>query len=141
MVILSCVSDIQITGVERDATDTTTGISAGSRAPKLPRHYVTRQKLCLRATTDYWVNAMDGAPFFRVEKPIDPGLLKVLKEDIIPWLEKEIPNQPTAEELVKNRYLNRFILVFDREGYSPGFFSEAWQKRIAPANGLWSVHP
>lgn len=31
---------------------------------ELPRHYVARQKLCLRATTDYWVNAMDGQPFF-----------------------------------------------------------------------------
>ncbi|PYT22996.1 MAG: hypothetical protein DMG57_33530, partial [Acidobacteria bacterium] len=25
----------------------------------LPRHYVARERLCLRATTDYWVNAMD----------------------------------------------------------------------------------
>ena len=31
---------------------------------KLPRHYVARQKLCLRATVDFWVNAMDGQPFF-----------------------------------------------------------------------------
>ena len=30
---------------------------------QLPRHHVARQKLCLRATTDYWVNAMDGQPF------------------------------------------------------------------------------
>src|SRR5256886_2857874 len=29
----------------------------------LPRHYVARERLCLRATTDYWVNAMDGQPF------------------------------------------------------------------------------
>ena len=28
----------------------------------LPRHYVARERLCLRATTDYWVNAMDGQP-------------------------------------------------------------------------------
>ena len=26
---------------------------------KLPRHYITRERLCLRATTDYWVNALD----------------------------------------------------------------------------------
>ncbi len=31
----------------------------GSQTP-LPRHYVARQRLCLRATVDYWVNAMDG---------------------------------------------------------------------------------
>ena len=40
----------------------------------LPRHYVARQKLCLRATTDYWVNALDGRPFFLINKAVDPGL-------------------------------------------------------------------
>lgn len=30
---------------------------------KLPKHYVTREKLCLRATTDYWVNALGGSIF------------------------------------------------------------------------------
>ena len=48
---------------------------------KLPRHYVARQRLCLRATTDYWVNAMDGQPFFLISKAVDPGLIKVLEED------------------------------------------------------------
>jgi hypothetical protein len=46
----------------------------------LPKHYVARQKLCLRATVDYWVNAMDGQPFFLINKEIDPGLLKVLED-------------------------------------------------------------
>lgn len=32
-------------------------------ATSLPRRYIAREKLCLRATTDYWVNAMNGAPF------------------------------------------------------------------------------
>jgi hypothetical protein len=31
-------------------------------AAQLPQHYVSRQRLCLRATTDYWVNAADGQP-------------------------------------------------------------------------------
>ncbi len=64
------------------------------RQTKLPRHYVARQKLCLRATTDYWVNAIDGRPFFLINKEVDPGLIKVLEEDIIPRLEKDVPNQP-----------------------------------------------
>jgi hypothetical protein len=34
----------------------------------LPRHYVARERLCLRATTDYWINAMDGQPFLYVNK-------------------------------------------------------------------------
>ena len=43
----------------------------------LPRRYVARQKLCLRGTTDYWVNALDGRPFFLVSRPVDPGLRAV----------------------------------------------------------------
>ena len=97
----------------------------------LPKHYIARQRLCLRATIDYWVNAMDGQPFFLINKAIDPGLLKVLKNDIIPRLENEVPNQPTQEQLIENPHLHRFTIVFDREGYSPHFLKEMKEKRIA----------
>jgi hypothetical protein len=40
---------------------------------KLPRRYIARERLCLRGTTEYWVNAMDGQPFFLVTRPVDPG--------------------------------------------------------------------
>ena len=53
---------------------------------QLPRRYVTRERLCLRGTTDYWVNALDGRPFFVVTRPVDPGLVTVLREDIVPRL-------------------------------------------------------
>jgi transposase len=43
----------------------------------LPRKHVARQRLCLRGTSDYWVNDAIGRPFFKVEKAIDPGLIKV----------------------------------------------------------------
>ena len=98
---------------------------------KLPRHYVARQKLCLRATTDYWVNAMDGQPFFLLNQAVDPGLLQVLEHEIVPRLEREIPNQPTPEQLAGDASLHRFTLVFDREGYSPGFLQRLKKKRIA----------
>ncbi len=97
----------------------------------LPRHYVARQKLCLRATTDYWVNAMDGQPFFLLNQAVDPGLLQVLEHEIVPRLEQEIPNQPTPEQLEADAQLHRFILVFDREGYSPVFLQRMKKKRIA----------
>jgi hypothetical protein len=93
----------------------------------LPKRYVSRQRLCLRGTTDYWVNDILGQPFFAVERPIDHGLLEVLKSAIVPRLLQEVPNQPTAEELATDRYRARFVIVFDREGYSPGFFKEMWQ--------------
>jgi hypothetical protein len=98
----------------------------------LPKRYVARQRLCLRGTTDYWVNDVLGQPFFAIERPIDHGLLEVLKSDIVPRLLKEVPGQPSAAELETDRHRARFVILFDREGYSPEFFKEMWQAhRIA----------
>jgi transposase len=98
----------------------------------LPKRYVSRQRLCLRGTTDYWVNDVLGQPFFAVERPIDHGLLEVLKSEIVPRLLQDVPGQPTAAELEADRYRARFVIVFDREGYSPEFFKAMWQThRIA----------
>jgi hypothetical protein len=88
---------------------------------KLPRSYVSRQKLCLRAATDYWVNAMDGQPFFVVYQHVDPGLLSVLEHQIVPRLSKDVPGQPSKEQLEADKLLHRFTLIFDRAGYSPKF--------------------
>ncbi len=93
----------------------------------LPKRYVSRQRLCLRGTTDYWINDVLGQPFFAVERPIDHGMLEVLRSDIVPRLLRDVPGQPSAEELEANRYRARFVIVFDREGYSPEFFKEMWQ--------------
>jgi transposase len=99
---------------------------------KLPLRYVARQKLCLRGTTDYWVCDALGQPFFVVERPIDHGLLEVLRNEVVPRLLKEVPRQPTQQTLDADPYLHRFVLLFDREGYSPEFFREMWQNhRIA----------
>lgn len=98
---------------------------------QLPRHYVARQKLCLRATVDFWVNAMDGQPFFAINKVVDPGLIKVIEEDIVPRLIREVPSQPSQAQLDADLLLHRFTLVFDREGYSPEFWSRLKQKRVA----------
>ena len=93
----------------------------------LPKRYVSRQRLCLRGTTDYWVNDALGQPFFVVERPIDHGLLEALRSDIVPRLLKDVPGQPTVEESKADRYRARFVILFDREGYSPEFFKEMWQ--------------
>ena len=55
-------------------------------------------------------------------------MLKTLEEDIVPRLLQDVPHQPSQVELVENPYLSRFILVFDREGYSPVFFKRMWKK-------------
>ena len=98
---------------------------------KLPKRYVARDRLCLRGTTDYWVNDALGQPFFCINAPVNPGLLKMLQSEIVPRLEQDVPNQPSEMELESNPALFRFALVFDREGYSPEFFHEMIQKRIA----------
>ena len=98
---------------------------------QLPRRYVARQKLCLRGTTDYWVNAMDGRPFFVVTQTVDPGLITVLEESIVPRLIQEVPGQPSPEQLQAEPWRARFTLVFDRAGYSPEFFRRMWAMRIA----------
>jgi hypothetical protein len=98
---------------------------------ELPRRYVARQRLCLRGTTDYWVNAMDGQPFFAVTQAADPGLLQTLEQHIVPQLLAEVPGQPSAEALAANPYRARFTMIFDRAGYSPEFFQKRWKQRIA----------
>jgi transposase len=98
------------------------------RLTKLPRRYVSRERLCLRGITDYWVNDAIGRPFFVIEKGIDPGLLNTLRNDIVPRLLDDVPDQPGERQLAENPSLCRFVLVFDREGYSPAFFAEMWNE-------------
>jgi len=98
---------------------------------KLPKRYVAREKLCLRGMTDYWVNNQTGCPFFVITTPFTPGLLGMMRSEIVPRLLEDVPNQPSAEELDADERLNRFVMIFDREGYSPDFFHEMWRQRIA----------
>jgi hypothetical protein len=98
----------------------------------LPRHYVARERLCLRATTDYWINAMDGQPFLYVNKEVDPGLIATLTQDVIPWLEVNVAKTPEQElRLAEDSRGHWFTMVFDREGYSPELFAQMAKKRIA----------
>lgn len=99
---------------------------------QLPRHYVSRQKLYLRATVDYWVNAMDGQPFVYINKEIDHGLVQALREDVIPWVEQNaVASAEQQRRMDADPEQPRFTVVFDREGYSPDLFEELQQRRIA----------
>ena len=101
----------------------------GNRA-NLPRRYVSREKLCLRGTTDYWVNDALGRPFFVVSKAVTEGLADSLIKDIVPELLTSVPGQPSPEELNQDPRLHRFIVVFDREGATYSLFCELWKQRI-----------
>ena len=99
---------------------------------KLPRRFVSREKLCLRGVTDYYINDALGQPFFVVSKTINAGMNAVISEEIIPQLRKDVPNQPDDDALKKDPYLHRFILVFDRESSGPTFFKKLWdEERVA----------
>ena len=91
---------------------------------QMPKHHVSRLRLCMSGSTDYWVNDMLGQPFFVVNKTINSSMIETIKIEIIPKLDRDIPNQPKEDELLKNRFLHRYMLVFDRQCYSLDFFYE-----------------
>jgi transposase-like protein len=97
----------------------------------LPRRYVSRDRLCLRGTTDYWINDALGRPFFVVSKAITDGLADTLMKDIVPELLRSVPGQPTERELEADPLLYRFVVVFDREGATYKLLSDLWKMRIA----------
>ena len=80
-------------------------------AHTLPDAYVTRRRLCMPATTDFWVHQQDAQPLFVVTAPANDDLLAMLRREILPEIRR----------LVGER---RVTLVFDREGWSPKFFRE-----------------
>lgn len=96
----------------------------------LPRRYVSRERLCLRGTTDYWVNDAIGRPFFVISKAVTEGMADSIVKDIVPDLLASVPRQPTADELDEDPLLHRFVIVFDREGATHSLLSALWKHRI-----------
>ena len=96
----------------------------------LPRRYVSREKLCLRGTTDYWINDALGRPFFVVSKAVTDGLAATLLDEIVPALLASVPGQPSEAELAADPLLHRFVVIFDREGSSHSLLSQLWEQRI-----------
>ena len=62
---------------------------------------------------------------------MDPGLIAVLRTEIIPRLLADAPDRPTAAELAADPLRHRFTVVFDRAGFSPEFFAEQKTRRVA----------
>jgi hypothetical protein len=99
---------------------------------KQPERFSSRDRLCVRSLMDYWVCDREGLPFFVVTAVGTEGMLHHLRTTIIPRLLTEVPNQPTEAELAADPDRHRFLIIFDREGYSPTFFAELWANhRIA----------
>lgn len=99
---------------------------------KLPRHYVPRERFYLRATVDYWVNALDGQPFCYFNQAVDHGLVQAMRGDVLPWLESQVTESAEhRQRMAIDPRVPRFTVVFDREGYSPDLFLELQQRQIA----------
>lgn len=96
----------------------------------LPKRFVSRERLCLHGTTDYWVNDAIGRPFFVVSKAVTQGMGEALIQDIVPELLKSVPQQPSQAQLDADPQLHRFVMVFDRECSNHKLISELWQQRI-----------
>jgi hypothetical protein len=98
----------------------------------LGKKHVARQKLCLPGTQEFWVNNNESLPYFYVTGDVNEKLLEMLSSKIIPTILNDIKPRYTESELSSDPDLPLFTVVFDREGYSPIFFKELWQKyRIA----------
>jgi DNA-binding CsgD family transcriptional regulator len=74
----------------------------------IPKAHVARMRLCMPATTDYWINDQSGEPLFVMTASANAGLVKMLPEVL-----------PEVRALVGER---RVTIVFDRGGWSPKLF-------------------
>lgn len=81
----------------------------------LPEAWVARRRLCMPATTDFWVNQRDAQPLLVVTAAANDDLLAMLRREIL----------PQVRQLVGER---RVTLAFDREGWSPKFFQEVFSQ-------------
>ena len=93
-------------------------------AANLPKHYVSREKLCLSATTEFYVNTFDGLPLMVINGELNEKLKDAI-EKAIPEIKKTIDAPDDSKTPL-------FTLVFDREAYEPGWFIKLWKEhRIA----------
>lgn len=82
---------------------------------KLPKTHIAQRNLCAPATTDYWINGVDGEPVFVVTANANAAMTKILL-DVIERVEK----------LSDGR---KGTIVFDRGGWSPNLFKEILEKK------------
>ena len=102
----------------------------------LPVKYISRQKLCLSATTEYWVNDAQGMPVMMVMGELTEKLQTVIEDQIIPQLQqtKLLSRQYTCD----NTPVCTF--VFDLEAYEPAFFLRR-QGETGHQTSIVTTHP
>ena len=81
---------------------------------RLTKTHVARRRLCMPATTDYWINDKNAEPVFFVTGEANERLIASMKASIL----------PEVRRLAGKR---RVTMVFDREGWSPKWFKELYE--------------
>jgi transposase len=81
---------------------------------RLTKTHVARRRLCMPATTDYWINDKNAEPLFFVTGEANERLIASMKASIL----------PEVRRLAGKR---RVTMVFDREGWSPKWFKELYE--------------
>ena len=87
------------------------------RKHTLPKTHVARRRLCMPATTDFWVNDENSEPLFLITAEANDSLLSIIDNHVIPDMKR----------LAGDR---RITLIFDREGWSPKMFARWYEKGI-----------
>jgi len=101
----------------------------------LPVKFISRQKLCLSATTEFWVNDAKGLPVMMVTGELTEKLQVAIEDYIIAELQKTVLLPASSLQAATTTAADETpvcTLVFDREAYEPAFFERLWQQhRIA----------
>jgi len=92
----------------------------------LPKKYISRQKLCLSATTEFWVNDGQGLPLMMVIGELNEKLQDAILTLIIPQMLQADLLIPLDK--YKDKDIPQCTFVFDREAYSPIFFDKLWDE-------------
>lgn len=84
--------------------------------------FISRQKLCLSATTEFWVNDAEGMPVMVVMGELTEKLQEAIEMLIIPQLAQAglITLDVTEGTPIQTTF------IFDREAYEPAFFNRLW---------------
>jgi hypothetical protein len=81
---------------------------------RLTKTHVARRRLCMPATTDYWINDKNAEPVFFVTGEVNERLIATMKATILPEVRRLAGEK------------RRVTMVFDREGWSPKWFEELY---------------
>ena len=102
------------------------------RKGRLPRHFVSREKLCLPASASYWINALGGKPLLCLHKTLDPKMVAAIEADVVPALQElGIVDAEAPDLTAQAPGRPALTLVFDREGWSPDLFRRLAKRGIA----------